>query len=76
MEVAGLQDLLQQEGSYTIFAPTDEAFDGLSKEDLDLLKSESSPGFSCSLHHLFPSLSSASSVRTFWPKFDKDYVNI
>ncbi|KAM6907512.1 periostin-like [Xenentodon cancila] len=40
MEVAGLQDLLKQEGSYTIFAPTDDAFDGLSKEELDLLKSD------------------------------------
>lgn len=40
METAGLTDLLRQEGSYTIFAPTDEAFDGLSKEDFALLKSE------------------------------------
>lgn len=39
MEVAGLTDLLKQEGSYTIFAPTDDAFSGLSKEDLALLKS-------------------------------------
>lgn len=40
MEQAGLTDLLKQEGSYTIFAPTDEAFDGLTREDLELLKSE------------------------------------
>ncbi|XP_070839139.1 periostin-like isoform X1 [Chaetodon trifascialis] len=40
METAGLTDLLKQEGSYTIFAPTDEAFDGLSKEDFALLKSD------------------------------------
>lgn len=40
METAGLSDLLKQEGSYTIFAPTDDAFDGLSREDLALLKSE------------------------------------
>ncbi|XP_028277746.1 periostin isoform X2 [Parambassis ranga] len=39
METAGLKDLLKQEGSYTIFAPTDDAFDGLSKEDFALLKS-------------------------------------
>uniref|UniRef100_A0A8C4DVK8 Periostin, osteoblast specific factor a n=1 Tax=Dicentrarchus labrax TaxID=13489 RepID=A0A8C4DVK8_DICLA len=38
METAGLTDLLKQEGSYTIFAPTDDAFDGLSREDLALLK--------------------------------------
>lgn len=40
METAGLTDLLKQEGSYTIFAPTDDAFDGLTKEDFALLKSE------------------------------------
>ncbi|XP_041807600.1 periostin isoform X2 [Chelmon rostratus] len=40
METAGLTDLLKQEGSYTIFAPTDDAFDGLSKEDFALLKSD------------------------------------
>lgn len=40
MEEAGLTDLLKQEGSYTIFAPTDEAFDGLTPEDFELLKSE------------------------------------
>ncbi|XP_051256908.1 periostin isoform X3 [Dicentrarchus labrax] len=40
METAGLTDLLKQEGSYTIFAPTDDAFDGLSREDLALLKSD------------------------------------
>lgn len=40
MEEAGLTDLLKQEGSYTIFAPTDEAFDGLTPEDFELLKRE------------------------------------
>ncbi|TKS82895.1 Periostin [Collichthys lucidus] len=40
MEIAGLTDLLKQEGSYTMFAPTDEAFDGLSKEDFELLKGD------------------------------------
>lgn len=40
METAGLTDLLRQEGSYTIFAPTDDAFDGLNREDFELLKSE------------------------------------
>ncbi len=42
METAGLTDLLKQEGSYTIFAPTDDAFDGLNREDFELLKSEKS----------------------------------
>lgn len=43
MEMAGLTDLLKQEGSYTIFAPTDEAFESLNKEDLELLKSKCGP---------------------------------
>ncbi|CAL8363322.1 unnamed protein product [Lota lota] len=37
MESAGLTQMLEQEGSYTVFAPTDDAFDGLSKEDFTLL---------------------------------------
>lgn len=40
METAGLYDLLKQKGSYTVFAPTDDAFVDLSKEDMALLKSE------------------------------------
>lgn len=40
METAGLTELLKQEGSYTMFAPTDEAFEKLNKEDLELLKGE------------------------------------
>jgi len=40
METADLTDLLKEKGSYTIFAPTDDAFEGLSKEDFALLKSE------------------------------------
>ncbi|CAJ1063862.1 periostin-like isoform X1 [Xyrichtys novacula] len=40
METAGLTDVLKQEGSYTVFAPTDDAFDGLNEEDLALLKSD------------------------------------
>uniref|UniRef100_A0A8C6SL31 Periostin, osteoblast specific factor a n=1 Tax=Neogobius melanostomus TaxID=47308 RepID=A0A8C6SL31_9GOBI len=40
MEIAGLTELLRQEGSYTIFAPTDDAFKELSQEDMALLKSD------------------------------------
>uniref|UniRef100_A0A673NB37 Periostin-like n=1 Tax=Sinocyclocheilus rhinocerous TaxID=307959 RepID=A0A673NB37_9TELE len=40
MEAAGLNDLLKQEGDFTLFAPTDEAFAGLSERDLSLLKSD------------------------------------
>ncbi|XP_051966414.1 periostin, osteoblast specific factor b [Xyrauchen texanus] len=40
METAGLTDLLKQDGDFTLFAPTDEAFAGLSERDLSLLKSD------------------------------------
>lgn len=42
MEAAGLTDLLKQEGEFTLFAPSDKAFAGLSQTDLTLLKSRSS----------------------------------
>ena len=41
METAGLTELLRQEGSYTVFAPTDDAFAALTREDLEFLKSQS-----------------------------------
>ncbi|XP_054611782.1 periostin-like isoform X2 [Dunckerocampus dactyliophorus] len=40
METAGLMDLLKQEGSFTVFAPTDDAFSELSQDDITLLKSD------------------------------------
>lgn len=39
MEVAGLTDVLRQDGDFTLFAPSDKAFAGLSDRDLKLLKS-------------------------------------
>ncbi|XP_055792837.1 periostin-like [Salvelinus fontinalis] len=39
MESAGLTELLKQDGSYTVFAPTDEAFDGLTEQDITMLTS-------------------------------------
>jgi len=38
MEAAGLTDLLQQEGDFTLFAPNDKAFAALSERDVTLLK--------------------------------------
>uniref|UniRef100_A0A3P8XQE6 Periostin, osteoblast specific factor b n=1 Tax=Esox lucius TaxID=8010 RepID=A0A3P8XQE6_ESOLU len=38
MESAGLTDLLKQEGDYTLFAPSDEAFAGISERELALLR--------------------------------------
>ncbi|CAG6000277.1 unnamed protein product [Menidia menidia] len=40
MEAAGLTDLLQQEGDFTLFAPSDKAFAGLSERDMTLLKGD------------------------------------
>lgn len=42
MEAAGLTDVLRQEGSFTLFAPSDKAFASLATRDLELLKSKSS----------------------------------
>uniref|UniRef100_A0A673XXJ6 Periostin-like n=1 Tax=Salmo trutta TaxID=8032 RepID=A0A673XXJ6_SALTR len=40
MKTAGLTELLKQEGSYTVFVPTDEAFKGLTEQDITLLASD------------------------------------
>lgn len=41
MEAAELTDLLKREGDFTLFAPTDKAFAGVSERDLALLKGRS-----------------------------------
>lgn len=38
MEAADLTDLLKHEGDFTLFAPSDKAFAGLTDRDLTLLK--------------------------------------
>ncbi|XP_051973376.1 periostin isoform X2 [Xyrauchen texanus] len=40
MQSAGLTDLLKQDGSYTLFAPLDNAFESLTEQDIALLKSD------------------------------------
>ncbi|TNN01104.1 hypothetical protein fugu_010486 [Takifugu bimaculatus] len=40
MEAAEMTDLLKQEGDFTLFAPSDEAFASLTQSDLTLLKSD------------------------------------
>uniref|UniRef100_A0A665VBB3 Periostin-like n=1 Tax=Echeneis naucrates TaxID=173247 RepID=A0A665VBB3_ECHNA len=52
MEAAGLTDLLKQEGDFTLFAPSDKAFTGLSERDLDLLKSDINALRSILLYHI------------------------
>ncbi|KAJ8412502.1 hypothetical protein AAFF_G00128380 [Aldrovandia affinis] len=52
MEAAGLSDLLHQEGAYTLFAPTDDAFAGLSEEDFALLTSDVNALRTILLYHI------------------------
>ncbi|KAG7243065.1 hypothetical protein INR49_016440 [Caranx melampygus] len=52
MEAAGLTDLLKQEGDFTLFAPSDKAFSGLSERDLALLKSDINALRTILLYHI------------------------
>lgn len=72
METAGLTDLLKQEGSYTIFAPTDEAFESLTTEDFELLKSECCPE-NWNKMDLLSGIWSSTSVKPVWPDSSLDH---
>uniref|UniRef100_H2LEU1 Periostin n=1 Tax=Oryzias latipes TaxID=8090 RepID=H2LEU1_ORYLA len=52
MEAAGLTDVLRQEGSFTLFAPSDKAFASLATRDLELLKSNKNALKTILLYHL------------------------
>ncbi|XP_034024297.1 periostin, osteoblast specific factor b isoform X2 [Thalassophryne amazonica] len=52
MEAAGLTDLLEQEGDFTLFAPSDQAFASLSDSDLSLLKSDINALRTILLYHI------------------------
>ncbi|XP_045930808.1 periostin, osteoblast specific factor b [Micropterus dolomieu] len=52
MKAAGLTDLLKQEGEFTLFAPSDKAFTGLSDSDLALLKSDINALRTILLYHI------------------------
>ncbi|XP_012693408.1 periostin, osteoblast specific factor b [Clupea harengus] len=52
METAGLTDVLKQEGDFTLFAPTDEAFAGLSQRDIDMLTRDTGALRTILLYHL------------------------
>lgn len=52
MEAAGLTDLLKQDGDYTLFAPSDAAFKGVSDGDLALLKSDMNALRTILLYHI------------------------
>ncbi|KAM4565707.1 periostin, osteoblast specific factor b isoform 2-T2 [Odontesthes bonariensis] len=51
MEAAGLTDLLQQEGDFTLFAPSDKAFAALSEGDVTFLKGDINALRTILLHH-------------------------
>uniref|UniRef100_A0A8D3E1T2 Periostin, osteoblast specific factor b n=1 Tax=Scophthalmus maximus TaxID=52904 RepID=A0A8D3E1T2_SCOMX len=52
MEAAGLTDVLKQEGDFTLFAPSDKAFAGLSESDFSLLKSDMNALRTILLYHM------------------------
>ncbi|XP_044058955.1 periostin, osteoblast specific factor b isoform X2 [Siniperca chuatsi] len=52
MEAADLTDLLKQEGDFTLFAPSDKAFSGLSDSDFVLLKSDINALRTILLYHI------------------------
>uniref|UniRef100_A0A8C4I7R8 Periostin n=1 Tax=Dicentrarchus labrax TaxID=13489 RepID=A0A8C4I7R8_DICLA len=52
MEAADLTDLLKQEGDFTLFAPSDKAFAGLTERDFDLLKGDINALRTILLYHI------------------------
>ncbi|KAM8854602.1 periostin, osteoblast specific factor b isoform 2-T2 [Synchiropus picturatus] len=52
METAGLTEVLRQEGDFTLFAPSDKAFEGLSTSDMELLKSDVNALRTILLYHI------------------------
>ncbi|XP_042270309.1 periostin, osteoblast specific factor b isoform X2 [Thunnus thynnus] len=52
IETAGLTDLLKQEGEFTLFAPSDQAFASLSDRDLEFLKSDINALRTILLYHI------------------------
>ncbi|XP_068601285.1 periostin, osteoblast specific factor b [Brachionichthys hirsutus] len=52
MEVAGLTDLLKQEGDFTLFAPSDKAFASMDEKDLALLMGDINALRAILLYHI------------------------
>jgi len=87
VKAAGLVDVLKGEGPFTVFAPTDEAFDKLSKGTLQsLLKPENKDKLTAILtYHVAPRKLAASNVTRAagavtvngqWLAFAKDSGNV
>ncbi|MGH0145635.1 UNVERIFIED_CONTAM: hypothetical protein FKN15_006213 [Acipenser sinensis] len=52
IEAAGLTEILSQDGDWTLFAPTNDAFDGLSEEEMEILTSDPNALRTILLYHL------------------------
>ncbi|XP_006796647.1 periostin, osteoblast specific factor b isoform X2 [Neolamprologus brichardi] len=52
MQAAGLTDVLRQEGGFTLFAPSDKAFAGLSERDMTVLKKDINALRTILLYHI------------------------
>ncbi|KAM6180232.1 periostin isoform 11-T11 [Erethizon dorsatum] len=54
LEAADLKDLLSQPGEWTLFAPTNDAFKGMTKEEMDILIGDKNALQNIILYHLTP----------------------
>ncbi|XP_010633500.1 periostin isoform X1 [Fukomys damarensis] len=54
LEAADLKDLLSQPGEWTLFAPTNDAFKGMTKEEMDILIGDRNALQNIILYHLTP----------------------
>ncbi|XP_041116219.1 periostin-like isoform X2 [Polyodon spathula] len=52
IDAAGLTEILLQDGDWTLFAPTNDAFDGLSEEEMEILTSDPNALRTILLYHL------------------------
>ncbi|XP_015197509.1 periostin isoform X3 [Lepisosteus oculatus] len=52
MDVAGLTEVLKQKGDWTLFAPTNDAFEGLTQKEIEILTSDPNALKTILLYHL------------------------
>jgi len=64
LETAGLVDVLKGQGSYTVFAPTDDAFAQLSPDSLDALKKDPKKLEALLKYHVVPGAVKSSDLAT------------
>ena len=63
LEKAGLIDTLKGKGPFTVFAPTDAAFDKVPKKDLDALLADKSKLVAVLTYHVVPGSVMAQDVK-------------